>query len=137
MWVQAQYEKNKYNNNARTKSILGAKLKNAFAFWELFDSFDRFLRATLGGFAPLYSYAHRETERSPQPLGRVNVLYCHNKSLNKQQEQMGGGSSNSTSVVNTKAEHDANADVDVGAGVAAPAAASAVLHSAYRAEFPV
>jgi len=61
------------------------------------------------------------------------VLYYHNKSLNKQQEQRGGERSNLTSVVNTKAEHDANADVDVGAGVAAVA----VLHSAYRAEFPV
>jgi len=28
-----------------------------------------------------------ETERSLQPLGRTNVLYCHNKSLNNQQEQ--------------------------------------------------
>lgn len=104
---------------------------------------------------------------SPQPLGGTSVLHCHNKSLNKQQQHgkpqhqhqdqegsreavprrgpggaASGSSSNSTSVVNTKAEHDADADadVDVDAGIAVAIAALPLLlllHSAYRAEFPV
>lgn len=98
------------------------------------------------------THIHRHRSGTPQPLEGTKVLHCHNKSLNKQQQhgkpqhqqsnraRKECAEGNSTSVVNTKAEHDADAvadadtdaDADVDAGVAV-----LLLHSAYRAEFPV
>lgn len=79
-------------------------------------------------------------QQIPKQAATTRIAAAPAERSNRTSKECGKG--NSTSVVNTKAEHDdeadanadadAVADVDVDAGVAV-----LLLHSAYRAEFPV